>query len=165
MVLLVDDDCFDEVDWLAEGDALAEYDALSDDEARADDDALAVADVLAEGEDAAACVGAELGQVEFGVGRIVVWAVATDVGLGLGDAVGVGVLLGLALGLAVTLGLLVLALEEAPALGLVVLPLLWLPLADVAGAVAFPLGLLAALVPVNVTDGLADGDGQELGVV
>jgi hypothetical protein len=85
-------------------------------------------------------------------------------GLGLGDTVGVGVPLGLALGLTVALGL-VLALAEALALGLVVLPPLWLPLDDVAGAVVFLAGLLAAPVPASVADGCVDGDAQELGVV
>jgi ABC-type nitrate/sulfonate/bicarbonate transport system permease component len=79
--------------------------------------------------------------------------------------VGVGVLLGLSLGLTLALGPLVLALGEALALGLVVLPLLWLPLDEVAGAVVLSLVLLAALVFVSVADGCVDADGQELGVV
>jgi hypothetical protein len=79
--------------------------------------------------------------------------------------VGLEVALGLPLGLTVALGLLVLALAEAPALGFVVLPPLWLPLDDVAGAVAFWVGLLADPVDVSVSDGCADGDVQELGAV
>ena len=71
--------------------------------------------------------------------------------------------LGLTLGLTVALGLLVLALAEA--LALVVLPSLGLPLDDVAGAVAFPVGLLAEPVAVSLADGCVDGDGQEVGVV
>ena len=154
-----DDGGFDEADWLA--DALAF--TLGDDDALL----LAVADSVAEGDEAAACVraGLGLGQVWFGVGAIVFWPVAVAVGLELGDTVGVGVPLGLWLGLTVALGLLVLGLGEALALGLVVLPLLWLPLDDVAGAVAFPVGLLAEPVPVRVADGCVDGDGQEVGVV
>jgi len=152
-----DDGGFDEADWLA--DALAF--TLGDDDALL----LAVADSVAEGDEAAACVraGLGLGQVWFGVGAIVFWPVAVAVGLELGDTVGVGVPLGLWLGLTVALGLLVLALAEA--LALVVLPPLGLPLDDVAGAVAFPVGLLAEPVPVSVADGCVDGDGQEVGVV
>ena len=152
-----DDGGFDEADWLA--DALAF--TLGDDDALL----LAVADSVAEGDEAAACVraGLGLGQVWFGVGAIVFWPVAVAVGLELGDTVGVGVPLGLWLGLTVALGLLVLALAEA--LALVVLPPLGLPLDDVAGAVAFPVGLLAEPVAVSLADGCVDGDGQEVGVV
>ena len=148
---------FAEADWLADGLAFA----LADDDALV----LGVADSVADGEDAAACVcaGLGLGQVWFGVGAIVFCPVAVAVGLGLWETVGVGVPLGLTLGLTVALGLLVLALAEA--LALVVLPSLGLPLDDVAGAVAFPVGLLAEPVPVSVADGCVDGDGQEVGVV
>jgi hypothetical protein len=144
----VDDEEFDEADWLVEAlaFALAVDDALF----------LGVAEVLPEGEAATtACVGAGLVQVGFGVGWIVFLAVPFDVGLvlglGLSDtvAVAVGVPLGLLLGL--TLGL-VLALAEALALALAlaVLPPLWLPLDDVAGAVVSPVVLLAGLVLVAV---------------
>jgi hypothetical protein len=75
------------------------------------------------------------------------------------------VLLGLSLGLTLALGLPALTLAEALGLGLVVLSLLWLPLDEVAGAVAFSVVLLAALVFVSVADGCVDGDAQELGAV
>jgi hypothetical protein len=164
-VLPVDDGGFEEAGGLAGALALA----LGDDEALV----LGVADVLPAGEATTACVGAWLAlvQVGFGVGWIVFSPVAPDVGLvlglglGLGDTVGVGVPPGLSLGLTVALGLLVLGLGEALALGLVVLPLLWLPLDDAAGAVAFLVGLLAELAAVSASDGCADGDGHELGVV
>jgi hypothetical protein len=98
--------------------------------------------------DAAACVAAGVVQVGFGVAPapflpgpaelvLVLW-----VGLAGGVVVAVDGLLGVTLGLA--LGL-VLGLTEGLELGLVVLPLLWLPLDDVAGAVAVwvaPLGVL-----------------------
>jgi hypothetical protein len=167
----VDDAWFDEADWLADAlaFALADDDALAFALADADPLVLGEADVLAAGEDPAVRVGVALVQVAFGVAWIACWCVASDVGLvvglGLGDTLGVGVPLGLALGLTVALGLLVLALAEALALGLVVLPLLWLPLDDAAGAVAFPVLLLAALVAVRVAGGCVDGDAQELCVV
>ena len=161
--LPVDDDGFDEADWLADAlaFALADADAL----------VLGVGDVLPAGEATTACVGAWLAlvQVGFGVGWIVFSPVPPDAGLvrgpglGLGDTVGVGVLLGLSLGLTVALGLLVLGLAEGLALGLVVLLPLWLPLDDAAGAVAFLVGLELAVV--SAWDGCADGDGHELGVV
>jgi hypothetical protein len=75
-----------------------------------------------------------------------------------------GVPLALALGLLVALGL-VLTLGETLELGLVVLPLLWLPLDDVAGAVAVPVVLLGELDLVSASDGCTDGDGQLLGVL
>jgi hypothetical protein len=153
VVLPVDDDGFDEAEWLADALAftLADEDAL----------VLGVADVCPEGEATAACagVGPGLEQVVSGVGWIVFWFVPPDAGLvlgpglGLGDSVGLEVALGLPLGLTVALGLLVLALAEAPALGFVVLPPLWLPLDDVAGAVGFPAGLLAELAVASVFDG------------
>jgi hypothetical protein len=158
VVLPVDDDGFDEADWLA--------DALADDEALF----LGVADLVAEaeGEATVACAGAGLVQVEFGVGWSVFLPVPSEVrlGLGLGDTVWVGVPLGLLVGLTLALELL-LALAEALvlALALVVPPLLWLPLDDVAGAVVLPVVLLAGLLLVTATDECVDGDGQELGVV
>ena len=162
-VLPVDDGGFEEAGGLAGALALA----LGDDEALV----LGVADVLPAGEATTACVGAWLAlvQVGLGVGWTVFSVVLPDVGLvrglGLGDTVGAGVPLGLSLGLPVAFGLLVLGLAEGLALGLVVLPPLWLPLDDAAGAVAFLVGLLAELAAVSASDGCADGDGHELGVV
>jgi hypothetical protein len=153
VVLPVDDDGFDEADLLAF--------ALADDEALflGVAVALAEAEVLAEAEleveAAATCVGAELVQVAFGVGWIVFLLVPPEVrlglGLGLGDAGGVvvGLLLGLGLELVLALGL---VLPLAEALALVVPPLLWLPLDDVAGAVVLTVLLLGGLVFVSVTD-------------
>jgi hypothetical protein len=73
----VDDGGFAEADWLV--DALAFVLAL----ALADDDTLfaGLVDALAEGEDTAACVGAELVQVVFGVGWMAFWFVPLDAGL------------------------------------------------------------------------------------
>jgi hypothetical protein len=153
-LLPADDDGFTEADWLADALALT----------LGDDDALVVADVVAEGDEAAVCPGAALVQVEFGVGWIVCWPVASDVGLGLGVIVGVAVPLGVSLGLTVALGLTV-VLGESVALELVVLPPLWLPLDDVSGAVAFSVGLLAELAVVAVSDACADDDGHELAVL
>jgi hypothetical protein len=160
-----DDDGFDEADWLA--DALAFT--------LADDDALflGAAEALTEGEDTtAACVGAGLVQVGFGGGWTVFLTVPPDVelvlGLGLSDTVEVAVGVPPGLSLELTLGLgLGLGLAEALALALelAVLPPLWLPLDDVAGAVVFPAVLLAGLVLVAVTDCCVDGDAQELGVL
>ena len=71
--------------------------------------------------------------------------------------------LGLVLGL--TLGL-VLGLAEGLELGLVVLPLLWLPLDDVAGAVVVWVAPLGGLVLVCAADECVDDDdGQAVGVL
>jgi hypothetical protein len=155
----VDDDGFDEADWLADAlaFALADADALC----------LGAADVLLEDEDTtAAWAGPVLVQVESGVGWIVLFPVPPELGLvlglGLSDtvAVVVGVPPGLSLGLTLGLGL---GLADALALELAALPLLWLPLDDVASAVTFSVALLAALVLVSATDGCVDGGAQELG--
>lgn len=160
----VDDDGFDEADWLAGALVFV----LADDGALFLGVADLVAEAAAEAEDAAASVGAGLVQVEFGVGWSVFLPVPPEVrlGLGLGETVGVGVRLGLLLGLTLALEL-VLALAEvlALALALVVPPLPWLPLDDVAGAVVFPVVLLAGLVLITVTDECLDGDGQALCVL
>jgi hypothetical protein len=165
VVPLVVDDVFDEAAWLVDADWLV--DALAF--ALADDEALFLGEgeVLLDGEDtAAAWVGAVLVQVgSAAVGWIVFLAVPPEAGLVLGltvlDAVAVvvGVLPGLSLGLTLALALaeaLALALAEALALALAlelaVLPLLWPPLDDVAGAVTFPVVLLAGAVLVTVTD-------------
>ena len=146
-LLPADEDGFDEA--VRAADAVADDDAL----------VLGVADPVAEGDEAAVRVGAALVQLEFGVGLLV----PSDVGLGV--TVGVGLPLGVWLGLAVPLGLVVLALGEALAPVLAVLPPLWLPLDDVADAVALLVGLLAEPLVVGVSDGCADGDGQALSVL
>ncbi len=58
-----------------------------------------------------------------------------------------------------------LGLAEGLELGLVALPLLWLPLDDVAGAVVVWVAVLGGLVLVCVAGGCVDGDGQAVGVV
>jgi hypothetical protein len=63
-----------------------------------------------------------------------------------------GVPLGLLLVLTLALGLLVVALAEALALELAAVALLGFPLDDVAGAVAFFVGLLAELAVVSAPD-------------
>jgi len=59
----------------------------------------------------------------------------------------------------------VLGLAEGLRLGLVVLPLLWLPLGDVTGAVVVWVAPLGGLVLVCAADGCVDDGGQEGGVV
>jgi hypothetical protein len=105
------------------------------------------------------------------LGLAVGWAVflADLLGLGLApvlaleDVVGVAGAEppGLALGVTLPLGL-ALALPDAPELALAVLPLLVLPLEDVAGAVVVAVVLPGELLLVGVTDGCVDGDGQAL---
>ena len=72
--------------------------------------------------------------------------------------------LGLGLGLRLTLGL-VLELAEGLGLGLVALPVLWLSVDDVAGAVVVWVAPLGGLVLVCVAGGCVDGDRQGVGVV
>ena len=83
--------------------------------------------------------------------------------LPLEDVVGVagGEPAGVALGVTLPLGL-ALALPDGPELALAVLPLLVLPLEDVAGAVVVAVVLLGELVVVAVTDECVDGDPQAL---
>jgi hypothetical protein len=68
---------------------------------------------------------------------------------------------GLALGVTLALGL-ELALPDGLELALAVLPLLVLPLEDVAGAVVVAVVLLGELLVVDVTDGWVDRDAQAL---
>ena len=84
--------------------------------------------------------------------------------LALDDVVGVtdGEPPGLALGVSLALGL-TLALPDGLELALAVLPLLVLPLEDVAGAVVVAVVLLGDLPVVDVTAGRVDGDAQALG--
>jgi hypothetical protein len=83
-------------------------------------------------------------------------------GLVVGDLVGVPVEESLTLGLGLPLGLL-LGLEEG--LELVALPLLWLPLDDVTGAVVVAVTVLGGLALVSACAGWVDGDEQAIGVV
>jgi len=138
--------------------------------ALADDEALSagVDDDLAAAVDTWPCLGAGLVQVGLGIGWALFLADPVELGLApvlaLDDVVGVtdGEPPGLALGVPLALGL-TLALPDGLELVLAVLPLLVLPLEDVAGAV------LVAVVPVgeslaaDVADECADGDGQALG--
>ena len=129
-------------------------------------------DAEEEAVDAATCVDAGVVQVGFGVAPTpllpgpaeLVLVLVLWVGLAGGVEVAVEVPLGSGLGLRLTLGL-VLGLAEGLELGLVVLPLLWLPLDDVAGAVVVWVAALGGLVLVCVADGCVDGDGQGVGVI
>jgi hypothetical protein len=143
--------------------------AFAVDFALADCDGLFVGvdEALAEAVDTWPCVGAELVQL----GLVVGWRLflADLLGLGLAlllaleDVVGVvgAEPPGLALGVAFTLGL-ALGLPDALELALAVLPLLVLPLEDVAGAVVVVVVLLGEPLLVGVTDGSVDDDGQPL---
>jgi hypothetical protein len=133
--------------------------------ALADDDGL----VLGLDEDLVAAVdtwprvGAELVQLGLVVGWRLFLADPLGLGLALEDVVGVAGAEppGLALGVTLTLGL-ALALVDALALELAVLPLLVLPLEDVAGAVVFAIVVPGELLLVAVADGCVDGDAQGL---
>ena len=145
--------------------------AFAEDFALADCDGLFVGvgvdEALAEAADTWPRVGAELVQLGLAVG----WTffLADLLGLGLAPLLaledGVGVVgaepPGLALGVTLPLGL-ALALPDALELALAVLPLLVLPLEDVAGAVVVAVVLLGEPLLVGVTDGCVDGDGQAL---
>ena len=112
-------------------------------------------------------VGAELVQLELGVGWTLFLADPLELGLApvlaLEDVVGVADTEppGLALGVTLPLGL-ALALPDALELALAVLPLLVLPLEDVAGAVVVAVVPLGELLVVDVTDECVDGDAQAL---
>jgi hypothetical protein len=96
--------------------------------------------------------GAEFVQLGLAVGWTLFVADLLGVGLALEDLVGVAGAEppGLALGVTLPLGL-ALALPDAPELALAVLPLLVLPLEDVAGAVVVAVVLLGELLVVDVT--------------
>jgi len=136
-----------------------------DAEEEAEDDAEEVA------VDAATCVAAGVVQVGFGVAPtpflpspaelVLVLVLVLWVRLAGGVVVAVDVLLGVTLGL--TLGL-VLGLTEGLGLGLVMLPLLWLPLDDVGGAVVVWVAPLNGLVLVCAAAGCVD-DGAQGGSV
>ncbi len=136
---------------LAEDEDLAEAEEDAEDaEEEAEEDAV----------DAAACVGAGV-QVGFVVAPTPLLpgpaelVLVLEVGLAGGVEVAVEVPLGSGVGLRLALGL-VLGLVEGLELGLVVLPLLWLPLDDVAGAVVVWVAVLGGLVLVCVAGGCVD---------
>jgi len=152
-------------DELDESDALAFRVGF----ALADDDGLFVGldEDFAAGVDTWPPVGAEF--VQFALA--VVWALflADPLELGLApvlaleDVAGVAGAEppGLALGVTLPLGL-ALALSDALELALAVLPLVVLPLEDVAGAVVVAVVPPGELLLVDVTDGCVDGDAQAL---
>jgi hypothetical protein len=154
-------------------DAVAESDALAFAVgfALADCDGLFVGvdEALAAAGDTWPCVGAELVQLGLAVDWTLLLADLLGLGLGLApllaleDVVGVvgAEPPGLALGVALPLGL-ALALPDALELTLTVLPLLVVPLEDVAGAVVATVVLLGELLLVAVTDECVDGDPQTL---
>ena len=141
--------------------------AFAEDLAVADCDGLFVGvgvdEALAEAVDTWPCAGAELVQLGLAVGWPLFLADVLGLGLApllaLEDVVGVvgAEPPGMALGVTLTLGL-ALGLPDALELALAVLPLLVLPLEDVAGAVVV---LLGEPLLVGVTDGSVDG-GQAL---
>ena len=100
-------------------------------------------------------------QLELGVGWTLFLADLLGLGLALDDVVGVvgteppGLALGVALGLALVLPD---GLELAPPV-----PLLVLPLEDVAGAVVVAVVPPGELLLVDVTGGSVDGDAQPVG--
>jgi hypothetical protein len=152
---------------LAESEGPAGVPALVLGFALGDDDGLCVGlnEDLAAAVDTWPCPGAGLVQLGLGVGLTLFLADPVELGLALllalDDVVGVtdGEPPGLALG--VSLGL-TLALSDGLELALGVLPLLVLPLEDVAGAVVVAVVLLGGLLLVGVTDGCVDGDAQAL---
>jgi hypothetical protein len=160
-MLPVVDDEFDE------SDALADVLAFPVDFALADDDGLFVGldEGLAAAVDTWPRVGAAFVQLGLAAGWTLFLADPLELGLApvlaLADVEGVagteppGLALGLTLGLA-------LALPDAPELALVVLPLVVLPLEDVADAVVVAVVPPGDLLLVGVTDGCVDGDAQAL---
>jgi hypothetical protein len=135
-------------------------------EAEADDDADEEAEDEDDEEDAAgavACAADWLPQVGCGLGGTVLLGGAVELGLLLGsslpDDVSVGVDVGLGLPLADCVPVVV-GLGLALELELAVLPLLWLPLGDVAGALVVWVDLLGELVVLCDADGCAEGDVQ-----
>jgi len=163
MLPVVDDDELDESDALADALAFVLAFALADDDGLLvglDEDLVAAADPWPR-------VGAELVQLGLGVGWTLFLADPLELGLApllaLEDVVGVAVEVppGLALGVMLTPGL-ALALVDALAPELVVLPLLWPPLDDVAGAAAVWVTLLGELLLLSATAGCVDGDVQVL---
>jgi hypothetical protein len=154
---------------LAEDEDLAEAEEDAEDaEEEAEEDAEEEAEEAEEDAvDAAACVVAGV-QVGFVVASTPLLPGPAELVLVLvlarGVEVAVEVPLGSGLGLRLALGL-VLGLVLGLAEGLVVLPLLWLPLDDVAGAVVVWVAVLGGLVLICVTGGCVDRDGQTVGVI
>ena len=163
LVLPVADAALAESEGPAGGLALLLDFALGDDEALS----LAVDDDLAAAVDTWSCPGAGLVQLELGVGWALFLADPVELRLApvlaLDDVVGVtdGEPPGLALGVSLALGL-TLTLPDGLELALVVLPLLVLPLEDVAGTVVVAVVLLGESLVAGVADECADCDGQAL---
>jgi hypothetical protein len=143
-------------DELEESDALADVLAFMVDFALADDDGLFVGldeDLAAAGDTWPGASGAFV-QLGLAAGWTLFLADPLDLGLALEDAGGVvgaeppGMALGVTLGLGMAL-----ALPDALELALAVLPLLVLPLEDVAGAVVVAVVPPGDLLLVAVTDG------------
>jgi len=138
--------------------------------ALADDEALSVGvdDDLAAAVDTWPCPGDGLAQLGLGAGWTLFLADLVELGLvpvlALDDVVGVtdGEPPGLALGVSLALGL-TLALPDGLELALAVLPLLVLPLEDVAGAVVVAVVRFGESLVADVADACADGDRQALG--
>jgi len=157
------------VDAPDESDALADVLAFAVDFALADDDGLFVGleEALVAAVDTWPRGGAEFVQLGLGVDWTLFLADPLELGLApvlaLEDVVGVADAEppGMALGVTLSLGL-ALALPDALELALALLPLLVLPLEDVAGAVVVAVVLLGELLLVGVADGCVDGDGQAL---
>jgi hypothetical protein len=159
--LPVVDDEFDE------SDALADVLAFTVGFALADDDGLFVGldEDLGAAVDTWPPVGAAFGQLGLAVGWTLFLADPLELGLApvlaLEDVEGVagaeppGLALGVIPGLA-------LALPDGLELGFAVLPLLVLPLEDVAGTVVVTVVPPGDLLLVGVTDGCVDGDAQAL---
>ena len=156
------DDALDEPDGLADVLAFVLDFALADDDglfAGVDEDLVAAVDTWPR-------VGAELEQIGLVVGWTLFLADPLELGLApvLAREDFVGLVgtepPGLALGVTVPLGL---ALAPPDALELALtLPLLVLPLEDVAGAVVVAVVLLDELLVVDVTDECVDSDPQAL---
>jgi hypothetical protein len=155
---------------VALGDDDALFLGVAEDVPEADEEAEEEADEEEE-EDAGAagCVAVGLVQLACGLGSTGPLGGTVPLGLLLGlvvaDGVPVVVGLGLLLGLAVADGVPVvvevgLGPLLAPALELAVLPLLWLPPDDVAGAVVAWVAVLGELLVLCVADGLAEDDPQ-----
>ena len=152
-----------------EDDDLAEAEEDTEEETEEDAEEEAEEGAKEDAEDAAACVVAGM-QVGFVVAPTpvlpgpAVLVLVLEVVVAGGVEVTVEVPLGSGLGLRLTLGL-VLGLVEGLELGLVVLPLLWLPLDDAAGAVVVWVAVLGGLVLVCAAAGCVDGGPQGADVV
>jgi hypothetical protein len=152
---------------LGEDDALFAGLAEDEDEDVPEADEEGEEDVEEEAADTAACVGVWLAQLGCGVGEGVVLGDTVELELLLGSplddcvpvVVGLGLVVGDGVPVVVGLGL---GLLLAPALALVVLPLLWLEPDEVAGAAVVWVDLLGEPVVLCVADGCAEDDAQDV---